>query len=53
MSTLYSIRPVALEWELHVAIADNPLLVFLPERANGHETRLWALQAECSMLAVC
>jgi hypothetical protein len=34
-----------------VASADNPLLC-LPERADVHETRLWA-QAECSMLAFC
>ena len=54
MSTLYSTRLVAVECELHmVASADNPLLFFLPERANGHETGLWAMQAECSMLAFC
>ena len=35
-----------------MASADNAHL-FLPERADGRETRLWALQAECSMLAFC
>jgi len=35
-----------------MASADKTLL-FLPERADGRETRLWALQAECSMLAFC
>ena len=55
LSIVLSTRPGAFQWDLHmVASADKiPLLIFLPERADGHETRLWALQAECSMLALC
>ena len=45
----WSTRPGALEWAFHMVAGAGTL----QERADGHETRLWALHAECSMLAFC